>query len=71
MIDETMGEDVDNLLKGIDLPISEFCKKCLHSDGDSPYNDGPDRIQCQMYYNDFKPLEVMFKGAECEFYEEL
>lgn len=69
---ETLGHDVDDLLKGISLPESKRCKKCLHSDGDSPYNDGADRVQCMMYHNeyDFKPFEVLFRDADCEYFEE-
>ena len=70
--DERLYQDTGNMLFGIGIPVSPYCKSCIHSEGDSPYNDGPDKVQCQMYYNeyDFKPFEIMFKGAACGFFEE-
>jgi hypothetical protein len=49
-----------------------WCKKCLFSHGEPPFEDAPEKKWCEIYrYNngEQKPHEVYFEGAECEFYE--
>jgi len=70
-IDELIKEkkDEEAAMTGVVKPNPIYCETCIHSHGDSPLNDGPAKLNCMMYYDESKPREVLFDGAECEYYE--
>ncbi len=50
----------------------KYCKTCMFSHGEPPFEDLPEKAYCEIYSRDEgiqKPDEVYFDGKECEFYE--
>lgn len=68
---EAMKEKQDEqaAMTGAKRPNPVYCNTCVHRHGDSPLNDGPVKLNCMMYYTDSKPYDVLFEGAECDYYE--
>lgn len=62
-IDENMH------MTGAIRPNPVWCKTCLWSHGEPPFADEPDKANCMVYENVFKPRGVLFDGEECEFYQ--
>ena len=57
---------------GCTQPNPVWCRTCLFSHGEPPFEDLPEKAYCKIYSKDEgegKPPEVYFDGEECEFYE--
>lgn len=54
-------------------PINpEYCKTCIFSRGDPPFEDSPEKRYCRVFTRESglrKPNDVYYDGAECEAYE--
>ena len=47
------------------------CKTCVFANGPAPFEDGPEKSNCQRYRNDdgaIKPSSVYFDGEDCEYH---
>lgn len=55
-------------MTGAIRPNPVYCRTCFNSHGEPPWADKPDKVNCRVYMEFFKPRDVLFDGAECEFY---
>lgn len=51
----------------------KFCKTCIFSKGDPPFEDRPEKAYCMIYSREQgvgKPYDVYYEGGLCEFYND-
>lgn len=51
----------------------KFCKMCIFSKGDPPFEDRPEKAYCMIYSREQgvgKPYDVYYEGGLCEFYND-
>lgn len=58
-------------MTGAKRPMAVWCQTCKNANGEAPWANGPEKANCKVYqYGDMlKPRDVLFNGADCEFYE--
>ena len=61
-------KDEEAQMTGAIRPNPVYCRTCKWSHGKAPYADLPEKANCIVYDKEFKPKEVLFDGAECDFY---
>ena len=52
----------------------EACQTCKHAFGLPPFEDSPDKSNCEMFPFDEgedKPASVLFDGGSCRYYKRL
>jgi len=57
---------------GVTRSTCKACQSCKHAFGLPPFEDSPDKSNCEMFPFDEgenKPASVMYDGGECAYYE--
>lgn len=58
---------------GCTVATAKACQHCAFAHGDSPFEDGPCKSNCQVYATKNgidKPNAILFDGAPCKYFEE-
>lgn len=61
-------EDEINASWSVIRPKATLCRTCLHRLPDTQYTIGAEKSICDMFLDE-KPTEVLWEGADCDFYE--
>lgn len=61
-------KDEEVNMTGAIRPNPVYCNTCANAHWKPPFADSPDKANCRVYIKNFKPKDVLFNGAECEYY---
>ena len=63
-------DEMKSAMEEPESPCPAFCERCMHSREGDVFHNGPDKLFCPWYVDDFKPFEVLNYGSPCVFFEE-
>lgn len=66
-------EDQMNEVWGCSTSNPKYCKTCIFSKGEPPFEDSPLKAHCMIYTRKSgvgKPATVYYEGARCDFYND-
>jgi len=73
MKEERKEYDVGKEIHGVVRGNPVYCKTCVFSHGNTPFDSDYTKAHCQIFTDEegeIKPKEVYFDGKECEYYVE-
>lgn len=66
-------EDQMHEVWGCSQSNPKYCKTCIFSKGNPPFEDSPLKANCMIYTHKSgvdKPASVYYEGARCDFYND-